>query len=73
MSTTAVRVPSPHARPVYIRLTRGERGQLAGSVIGPIPLHVAELYVNRGAAEFIEDESPTAKRINNAPRNKSFA
>ena len=73
MSTaTAVRVPSPHARPVYIRLTRGERGQVAGSVIGPIPLHVAELYVNRGAAEYIEDGA-TAKRIASAPRNKSFA
>lgn len=70
--TTAVRVPRPHARPVSIRLTRGERGQVAGSVIGPIPLHLAELYVNRGAAEFVEDESGT-KRIASAPRNKSFA
>jgi hypothetical protein len=77
MSQTAeaVRECKPHMRPVRVRLTQPCNGQAAGFVIGPIPLHVAELYANRGAGVILEDEeAPTlAKRIWNAPRNKSFA
>lgn len=64
-----------HARPVSIRLTQASNGQPAGSIIGPIPLHLAEMYVKRGAAVMLDEdgeEPPRAKAIPFAPRNKAI-
>lgn len=70
MSMATTREPRPHARPVHIRLLLPSNGQPPGSLLGPIPLHVAELYVNRGAAEFVEESG--TKRISQPSRNKAY-
>lgn len=68
---TIEKVIKPHARPTHIRLVRGDEGLPPGTVLGPMPRHLAALYVDRGAAEYIEG-GPAAKRIGSAPRNKSL-